>query len=76
MSAPLNMGRWVPIYALSEAPHSDTPQVPAGKAAATEADTARNTPCGPTPSASPSRRRFRFRAHLAEAGTNSFQLTL
>jgi len=75
MSAPLNMGGGVPIYALSGAPHPDTPQVPAGMAARTEADTARNTPCGPAPPASPSRRRFRFRLSAA-ANTNSFQFAL
>jgi hypothetical protein len=74
MSAPLQLRTLVPIYALSGAPHPDTPQVPAGKAAAIEADNARLSPgAGPRRRLPPSRRRFRFRPYLDEVGRNSFQ---
>jgi len=62
MSAPLKLRVLAPIYALSGSPHPDAPQVPAGKAARTEAENARLFPrSGPAPPASPSRRRFRLR---------------
>jgi len=65
MSPPLKLRTPVPIYALSGAPQPDTPQVPAGKAARTEAETARLSPgAGPRRRLPPSRRRFRFRPDL------------
>lgn len=65
MNAPLKMNGLVPIYALSGSPHPDGPQVPAGKAAATEAENARLSPrSGPAPPASPPPAALPFSAAL------------
>ena len=75
MNAPLKINWLALIYALSGSPHPDTPQVPAGKAAAIEAENARLSPrSGPAPPASPQPAALPFQAEFGRKQQEFFPL--
>ena len=73
MSAPLNMGRLPPIYALSGFPHPDKPQTAAGKAAAVAAEDARIPQRARAAGFPPAGGASVSGAVLSGTGTNSFR---